>query len=68
MLMNNKIIFDHYCCIDSAQTEEIMVRYILQPLHIFICVKAFILMLIPSRVHYSLLASTLQGISGNEHE
>ena len=29
MLMNGKIIFDRYYCIDSAQTNEIMVHYIL---------------------------------------
>ena len=43
MLLNDKIIFDSYYCINSAQTKEIMVHYILQPHHIFIR----ILMLVP---------------------
>ena len=56
MLMNDKIIFDRYHCINSAKTKEIMVHYILQPRHIFIRVKAFILMLIPGDFRFSLLA------------
>ena len=56
MLMNDKIIFDRYYCINSAQTKEIMVHYILQPHHIFICVKVFILMLVPGRLQ-SLITS-----------
>ena len=49
MLMNDEIIFDHFYCINSAQTKEIIhvVHYILQPSHIFIQVKGFILMLVP---------------------
>ena len=47
MLMNDKIIFDHYYCINSVQTKKIMVHYILQPHHVFIRVKVFILMLVP---------------------
>ena len=47
MLMNDKIIFDRYYCINSAQTKEKMVHYVLQPHHIFIRIKAFIFMLIP---------------------
>ena len=43
MLMNDKIIFDRYYCINSAQTKEIMVHYILQPRHIFIHVKLSLL-------------------------
>ena len=50
MLMNDKIIFDCYYCINTAQTKEMMVHYISQPRHIFIGVKAFILMLVPGRV------------------
>ena len=50
MLMNDKIIFDGYYCINSAQTKEMVVHYILQPRHIFIRVKAFILMLVSGRV------------------
>ena len=38
-----------YYRINSAQTKEIMARYILQPSHILILVKAFILMLVPGR-------------------
>ena len=48
MLMNDNIIFDRYYCIKFAQTKEIMVHYILQPRHIFICIKAFILLLVIS--------------------
>ena len=47
MLLSDKIIFDHYYCINFAQTKEIMVHYILQPHHIFICMKVFMLMLAP---------------------
>ena len=50
MLMNGKIMFDRYYCINSAQTKEIMTHFILQPCHIFILIKAFILMFIPSIV------------------
>ena len=39
MLMNDKIIFDNYCCINFSETKEIMVHYILQPHHIFKRVK-----------------------------
>ena len=53
MLMNDKIIFDRYYCINSAKTKEIrcrsernMVHYILQPHHIFIPVEAFVFMLV----------------------
>ena len=49
MLMNDKIIFD---CINSAETKEIMVHYILQPHHIFICVKAFVFMLVPGGLQF----------------
>ena len=48
MLMNDKIIFDRYYCINSAETKEIrsrnkryIVQYILKPHHIFIRVKIF---------------------------
>ena len=47
MLMNDKIIFDRYYRINSSQTKEIMVHYILQPHHIFIRIKVFILMCVP---------------------
>ena len=40
-------IFDRYYCINSSQTKEVMVHCILQPHHIFIRAKAFILMLVP---------------------
>ena len=39
MLMNDKIIFDRYYCINSAETEKIMMHYIFQPRQIFIRVK-----------------------------
>ena len=44
--MNDKIIFVRYHCINSAETKEVMVHYILQPHHIFICIKAFVFMLV----------------------
>ena len=50
MLMNDKIIFDRYYCINSAETsaeaKRNMVHYILQTHHIFICVNAFFFMLV----------------------
>ena len=46
MLLNDKIIFDCYYCMHSAQAKEIMVHYVLQPHHIFIRVKAFNFMLV----------------------
>ena len=55
MLMNDKIIFDGYYCINSAETKEIMVHYILQPHHIFICVKAFVFMLVPGGLQFLII-------------
>ena len=59
MLMNDKIIFDHYYCINSAETKEKrcrnernMVHYILQPHHIFIRVKAFVFMFVPGGLQF----------------
>ena len=64
MLMNDKLIFDRYYCINSAKTKEIrcrneriMVHYILQPHHIFIRVKAFVFMLVPGGLQF-LITST----------
>ena len=64
MLMNDKIIFDGYYCINSAETKEIrcrnkrnMVHYILQPHHIFIRVKDFVSMLVPGGLQF-LITST----------
>ena len=57
MLMNCKIIFDHNYCINSKQTKEIMVQYILQPCHIFIRVKAFILMLVLGGVQLLIIST-----------
>ena len=64
MLMNDKIIFDRYYCISSAETKEIwcrnernMVHYILQPHHIFILIKAFVFMLVPGEISF-LITST----------
>ena len=64
MLMNDKIIFDRYYCINSAETKEIgcrnernMVHFILHPHHIFIRVKAFVFMLVPGRLQI-LITST----------
>ena len=56
MLMNDKIIFDRYYCINSAQTKEIMVHYISQPHRIFICAKAFIFMLVPGRLQFLIIS------------
>ena len=51
MLMNDKIIFDRYYCINSAQTKEIMLQFILQPdQFFFIRVKAFIFMRVLGRL------------------
>ena len=57
MLMNDKIIHDRYYCINSAQMKEIMVHYILQPHHIFICVKAFIFRLVPGRLQFLIIST-----------
>ena len=64
MLMNDKIIFDRYYCINSVETKEKRFRnernimhYILQPHHIFICVKAFVFMLVPGVLQF-LITST----------
>ena len=64
MLMNDKIIFDRYYCINSAVTKEIrrrnernMVHYILQPHHIFIRVKAAVFKLVPGGLQF-LITST----------
>ena len=56
MLRNDKFIFDCYYCINSAQTKEIMVQFILEPRHIFIRVKAFILCSLRVDFSFSLLA------------
>ena len=62
--MNDKII---YYCINSAEMKEIrcrnernMVHYILQPHHIFIRVKAFVLYLFRADFSFSLLACALR--------
>ena len=64
MLMNDKIIFDRYYCINSAERKEIrhrnernMVHYILQPHHIFKRVKAAVFMLVPGGLQF-LITST----------
>ena len=56
MLMNDKIIFDRYYCINSVEMKEIMVHYILQPHHIFICVKAFVFMLVPGGLQFLIIS------------
>ena len=68
MLMNDKIIFDRYYCINSAETKEIscrnernMVHYILQPHHIFIRVKLSFLCSFRADFSFSLLARALRG-------
>ena len=57
MLLNDKIIFDHYYCINSAETKEIMVHYILQPHHIFIRVKAFVFMLVSGELQFLIIGT-----------
>ena len=56
MLMNDKIIFDRYYCINSAETKEIMAHFILQPHHIFIRVKAFVVMLVLGGLHFLIIS------------
>ena len=57
MLMNGKVIFDRYYCMNSTKTKEIMVRYILQPHHIFIGVKVFTLMLVPGGLQLLIIST-----------
>ena len=66
MLMNDKIIFDRYYCINSAETKEIryrnernMVHYISQPHYIFIRVKAFVFMLVPGGLQFLITSTCL---------
>ena len=61
MLLNEEIIFELYYCINSAETKEIMVHYILQPHHIFIRVKASFLCSFRVDFSFSLLAYALRG-------
>ena len=58
MLINDKIIFDCYYCINSAKTNEKMVHYILQPHNIFIRVKnlAFVFMLVPGGLQFFIIS------------
>ena len=55
--MNDKIIFDCYYCINSSETKEIMAHYILQPHHIFIRVKAFVVMLVPGGLQFLIIST-----------
>ena len=61
--MNDENIFDRNYCINSAQTKEIMVHYILQPRYIFICVKVSFLCSFQAEISYSILyvAHALRG-------
>ena len=68
MLMNDKIIFDRYYCINSAETKEIMVHSILQPHHIFIRVKAFGFYARSGRTSVSHYYHMLCVAPGNEHK
>ena len=56
MLMNDKIIFDRYYCINSAEMKEIMAHYILQHHHIFIRVKAFVVMLVLGGLQFLIIS------------
>ena len=58
MLMYDKIIFDLYYCKNSAETKEITVHYTLQPRHIFICAKAFVVMLVPGRLQFLIISTS----------
>ena len=62
MLMNDKIIFDRYYCINFAETKEILVHYILQPHHIFIRIKISFLCSVFHYYHVLCVAP------GNEHK
>ena len=64
MLSNDKIIFDRYYCINSTQTNEIMVY---TPHRIFIRVKAFIFILVPDGLQYLIYKHVLCVVPGNEH-
>ena len=57
MLMNGKIIFELYYCINSAETKEKMAHYILLPHHIFISVKAFVVMLVPGGLQFLIIST-----------
>ena len=57
MLMNDKIIFDRFYCLTSAETNEIMVHYTLQPHHIFIRVKAFVFILGPGGLQFLIIST-----------
>ena len=70
MLMNDKINFDRYYCINSAETKEIrcrnernIVHYILQPHHISIRVNAR-----SGRTSVSHYLHVLGVAPGNEHK
>ena len=57
MLMNDKIIFYRFYCINSAEMKEIMIHYILQPHHIFIRVKAFVFMLVLGGLQFLIIST-----------
>ena len=56
--MNDKIIFDRYYCINSAETKEIMVHSILQTHHILLRIKAFVFMLIPGGLQFLIISTS----------
>ena len=75
MLMNDKIIFERYYCINSAETKEIrcrnernMVHDIFQPHHIFIRVKVFVFMLVPGGLQFFIISTCFCVAPGNEHK
>ena len=65
MLMNDKNMFDRCYCINSAQTKEIIMHYILQLRHIFISVKDFIFILVLGGLQLLFFFSCVE--SSNEH-
>ena len=69
MLMNDKIMFGRYYCINSAERKEMMVHNILQPHHIFIPVKAFVFMLFPGGLQILIISMIVFCVApGNEHK
>ena len=59
MLMNDKIIFDRYYCINSTETKEIIVHYILQPHHSFIRLKTFLFMLVLGGLQFLIITGSM---------
>ena len=52
MVMNDKIMFYRYYCINSTRTKEIMVHY-----NIFIRIKVFFLILFPGGLQFLIIST-----------